>query len=49
MESNQSSLFNCTIIEEVMLSRLRDYKFVLSDLREGSIEKLKNLMEEAQG
>jgi len=47
MESNQSSLFNCTIIEEVMLSKLRDDKFVLSDILEESMEELKNSMEEA--
>jgi hypothetical protein len=48
MESNQSSLFNCTIIEEGMLSKLPDYKFVLSDIGEGSMEELKNSMEVAQ-
>src|SRR5216684_4449522 len=29
MESNQSSLFNCTITEEVMLSKLRDDEIVV--------------------
>lgn len=46
MESNQSFVFNRTIEEEIMLSKLRD---VLSDILEESMEEVKNSMDEAQG